>query len=526
MGSGPRLDGGCMWHDGVLVDEDAEGTTSRRIAPILWSGKYIIIASVVVMVALALLYTAHSAKVYEATSILQVNIPNRQENNETTGANQGLAQNYATLLVSPGFLSKIRSKVEGGRLSVGELESRLSAGAITQTALIKLHSTGPSPEAAARLGGQVADAFLESLQSEASTRTEHQEAQVQQAITKLSTQIAQLKASSSATTPQTAAQISALQASLQALVAQSATLVTNGLVQGSSTTLSAPPSASSTPIKPRRSLNVLGGIVLGLLLGVGLAWLRDLLRPGIRSAAEAGTVLDVPILASIPLRPRPSSEDPALAEAYDLLHTNVLFAMRDHGLKVITFLGPNPQVGKTSAVEGMARVAARGGERVLLIDGDLRASALSTRVGPTSQVGIVDVLQQRIDLDEALISLGPNLSLLPSAPSTANSPSLLSGSAMRSLIHEAREQFDTILIDSPPIAELADGLILASLSDAVVLVIRAGVTKPNDLRAAATSLRQSHSTIAGLVVFEQRPVSGYYPSSRESKHRSAAPAAR
>lgn len=508
------------------VDEDAEGTTSRRIAPILWSGKYIIIVSVVVMVALALLYTAHSAKVYEATAILQVNIPNRQASNETTGANQGLAQNYASLLVSPGFLSKIRGKVEGGRLSVGELESRLSAGAITQTALVKLHSTGPSPEAATRLGGQVAAAFLASLQSEASSRTEQQEAQVQQAITKLSTRIAELQASSSASSPQTAAQISALQASLQALVAQSATLVTNGLVQGSSTTLSAPPSASSTPIKPRRSLNVLGGLVLGLLLGVGLTWLRDLLRPGIRSAQEASAVLDVPILASIPLRPRPNSEDPALAEAYDILHTNVLFAMRDHDLKVITFLGPNPQVGKTSAVEGVARIAARGGQRVLLIDGDLRASTLSTRTGQSSHVGIVDVLQQRIDLDEALISLGPGLSLLPSTPSAVNPPSLLSGSAMRSLIRDAREQFDAILIDSPPIAELADGLILASLSDAVVLVVRAGLTKANDLRAATTSLRQSHSTIAGLVVFEQRAVSGYYPNSKESRPRSATPAAR
>lgn len=499
------------------MEDDVERIGPAGLRPILWGGRYIIVASVLAMLLLALLYTARSARVYEATAILQVSIPNQSASSDTTATNQGLAQNYATLLASPGFLSSIRSKVEGGRLSTSDLESRISADALTQTALVELHSTGSSPAAADTLGAQVASAFLADLQSEATERTTKQQEQVQQTVTSLSERISALQASANASSPQTSAQISALQASRQALVSQSASLVANGLAQGTSATISAPPSASSSPISPRRSLNLLAGLLLGLLLGVGLAWLRELLRPGLRSAEEAAALLDLPVLASIPLRPQMASDDPVLMEAYDILHANLFFAVRDRHFRIITFVGPNPQVGKTSAVEGLAKVAMRGARNVVIVDGDMRAGTLTSRMGKGRHVGMTEVLQETADLDDALLSLGPGLSLLPAHPSSVNPPSLLSSARMRTLGAELGERFDTVLIDSPPISELADGLILASLSDAVVLVARTGLTKPSDLQAAATSLRQSHTDVVGLVVFEERTVESYYPTATPGK---------
>lgn len=497
------------------MEEHIEPKSTQRIAPILWRGRFLILASVAIMLLLALIYTASSAKVYEATAILQVNIPNQSATSDTTGANQGLAQNYATLLVSPGFLDRIRPRVDGGHLSTSDLESRLSANAIAQTALVQLHATGSSPRAAQSLAEQVANAFLADLQANATAQTSLQQSQIQQTIANLSTRIATLQASPNANTPSTSAQISSLQASRQALIEQDASLVANGLAQGTSATLSAPPAASSSPIKPRRSLNLLAGLLLGLLLGVGLAWLRDILQPGLRSADEAAALLDVPVLASIPLRPQLRAEDPVLPEAYDILHTNLFFAMRNQDLRIVTFVGPNPQVGKTSAVEGLAKVAAWSGHSVLIVDGDMRAATLSSRFKHGLRVGMAEVLQGTVELDDAFVSLGPSLSLLPTRPSRITPPSLLSGSRMLTLTAELRERFDVVLIDSPPIAELADGLILASLSDAVVVVVRTGLTKPADLTAAVTSLGQSRTPIAGLVVFEERPVESYYPVVKE-----------
>ncbi len=493
------------------MEEQLEPGNAQRIAPILWRGKFVILGSVAIMLLLAAVYTARSAKVYEATAILQVSIPDQSINADTTSANQGLAQNYATLLVSPGFLEKIRSKIERGRLSTSDLESRLSATALTQTALVELHSTGPSPHAAQALGQQVANAFLVDLESEASTRTVQEQNEIQQNLTTLSARIAALQASPNADVPPISAQVNSLQASRQALIAQSASLVANGLAQGTSATLSAPPAASSSPIRPRRSLNLLAGLLLGLLLGVGLAWLNEVLRPGLHSAEEAAALLDAPLLSSIPLRPRMSANDPALLEAYDVLQTNLFLAMSKNDLSIVTFIGPNPRVGKTSAVEGLSKIATRGGRNVLIVDGDMRAGSLSTRLRHDRRVGMVELLQGGIDLDEALVSLESGLSLLPTRQSPINPPSLLSGERMRALVAELRERFDLVLIDSPPIAGLADGLILASLSDAVVMVVRAGLTKPSDLTTASASLRQSQTAIAGLVVFEERPVESYYP---------------
>jgi capsular exopolysaccharide synthesis family protein len=493
------------------VEEQLEPRNTQRIAPIIWRGKSIILASVTVMLLLAFVYTAGSAKVYEATAILQVSIPNQLASANTTAADQGLAQNYAKLLVSRGFLEEIRPQV--GRLSTSQLESRLSASAITQTALVELHSTGPSPQAAQGLGRQVANAFLNALQSEANHQTTQQQSQIEQTIASLSARAAALERSPNANVPPASEQISSLLASRQALITQSATLVANGLAQGTSASLSAPPAASSSPVRPRTALNLIAGLLLGLLLGVGLAWLREILRPGLRSADDAAALLDVPVLASIPLRPGLRAEDPVLPEAYDVLQTNLFFAMRHHDLRVLTLVGSNPRVGKTSVVEGLAAAAAGGSRNILVVDGDMRAGALSDRLvkGLQPGGGMADLLQGRIDLDEALISLGPGLSLLPTRPSQVNPPSLLSGTRMRALSAEWRERFDIVLIDSPPIADLADGLILASLSDAVVIVVRTGVTKPSDLTAAKASLRQSQTAIAGLVVFEERPVESYYP---------------
>ena len=497
------------------MEEQLEPGNAQRIAPILWRGKFVILASVAIMLVLAVIYTARSAKVYEATAILQVSVTNQTVNADTASVNQGLAQNYATLLVSPGFLDKIRPQIDHGRLSTSELESRLSANAVPQTALVDLHSTGPSPQSAQSLGQEVASAFLANLQIEASSATAQQQRQIEKTIVNLSTRIAALQASANANVPPISAQINSLQASRQALITQSASLVANGLDQGTSATLSAPPAASSSPIRPRRSLNLLAGLLLGLLLGVGLAWLREILQPGLRTADEAAALLDVPVLASIPLRPRMRANDPVLPEAYDILQANLFFAMRNNDLNVVTFIGPNPQVGKTSAVEGLAKVAARGGRNILIVDGDMRAATLSSRFGQGQRAGMVEMLQGDVDLDEALVSLESGLSLLPTRQSPINPPSLLSGERMKVLGAELRERFDIVLIDSPPIAGLADGLILASMSDAVVMVIRAGLTKPIDLTTAAASLRQSQTPIAGLVVFEERPVESYYPVVKE-----------
>lgn len=489
--------------------DELEPISKPRIGPVLWRERYVILASVVVMLALAAIYTVSASKVYQATAILQVNLATATPgSSDTTATNQGLAQNYANVLTSTGFLNSIRDQVMGGRFSTESLQSRLSATAPQQTALVQVQATGSSPEEAQLVDQQVINGFLANVESTATTRTARLQSQFQTQIAQLSSQISVLSAQTA--TPATVEQINSLTASRQALITQNATLVANGVAQGTSVTLSAPPAASSTPISPKKSLNLLGGLLLGLLLGLGVAWLRQVIRPAVHSADEVAAVVDLPLLASIPLKSRYKPSDPAIGESYGVLQTNLAFALRNNKLKIVTFVGYNHGIGKTSAVEGLAHASAHADRVLVAVDGDMRAASLSARLGYGDHPGLVDVLDGTESLDSALVQLDEGFWLLPTRPARANPASLLAGSRTFSVMAELRERFDLVAVDSPPLSGLADGLILASQSDAVVLVVRAGLTKPSDLTAVTGSLRHHMTPIVGTVVFEELHVDAYY----------------
>jgi capsular exopolysaccharide synthesis family protein len=492
------------------VNDDVDRGGGRRVGAILWAGRYIILASVVIMLVLAWLYTASESKVYQASAILQVNVAtNQPASSDTTATNQALAQNYATLVVSPGLLRTIRPNVDGGRLSVSTLQSRLTASALPTSSLVQLQATGPSPAAAQALAQQVATGFLAQLRTSAATRTAQLQTQDEQTISALSARIARLKAQPQTVT--TAQQITSLNSSLQALITQNEALVASGLAQGTSATLSSPPVAAADPISPSRSLNLLGGLILGLVVGVALAWLRHLLRPEVQTADDAASEVGWRVLASIPLRPKLRGDDPTVIEAYRILSTRLSITMRQRQQRVVTVSGFGPQVGKTSTVKGLGEALAESGHRVLMVDGDMRAAALSSVYGLAQQAGLVDVLHADLPVESAIVPVEGTLSILPTRTSRINAARLLSGPQTEELMSELRSNYDYILLDTPPIAALADGLILASLSDIVVFVVRAHVTRPADLRAAASSLAQNATPVEGMVVFEERETDLYYP---------------
>jgi Mrp family chromosome partitioning ATPase len=494
---------------------EPEAIKQRRIGPILWREKYVILASVVLLVALALVYVETAAKTYQATAIIEVSLTTGGVGSSDPTADQALAQDYATLLASSVFLRTVRGEVDGGRLSLAQLEGRVSASSTEKSALVTLHATAPTPAEAQAIASGVADGFLTHLQQSASTSTTKLQAQLQGQIAALTVKLGALQARASE--PTVAAQITSLKASRQALVNQSAALVANGLAQGTSATLSAPPSASSAPVSPKRALDLLAGLILGAILGVALAWTREVFRPAIHSAGDLKSLTDLPVLASIPLNAR---DDAALTEAYRVLNANLRFVLRANDARVVTAVGLNAKVGKSSTIEGLARVV--GGERnVLVVDGDMRTGMLSQRLGYSDHVGLIDVLARDAPLDEAIVRLPDGVSLLPTRPSTEDVSELLSWRRTLALMSELRTRFDLVLIDSPPLAGLVDGLILASQSDSVLLVVRAGLTKPSDIAAAAGSLKHNKTPIAGLVVFEELVVDSYYPATgRDARARS------
>ena len=482
----------------------------QNLSSVLWRRKLLIVFCLLVGVGFAIAVTVLQEKEYESTAILQVSSPNLAPSDSTNLANQGLATNYAEVLVSPSFLERISSTVADGEFSADELEGKLDAEWVSETALIKLSARGASPEEAQELASDVSNEFLATLRRDAAQRVREQQAEIDRLIADLESRIAEAELAAEPTAQ--------LEATSAALARQRALLAANGIAQGASTSLAAPPSASSEPVRPRPLLNLAAGLALGLLLGVGLAWLRERIRPLLHTSEEAAAAADLPLLASVPLRRRLLANDPMLSEAYDVLRANLTLHARTTALHSVVFVSQNPAVGKTSAVAGVARAAARGGSRVVVVDADLRAGSLTRRSGHDTSRGLPDAVLNEAPLDDVLIELDPNLWGLMAGTGVANPPSLLHSPRMKQVLSELGDRFDLVLIDSPPIAHLADGLVLASLSDAAVVIARSKVTSQRDLQKAVASLRPTGTYVAGLVMFEPVDVDdSYYAAGLESR---------
>lgn len=487
----------------------------QRLTAILWRGKYLVLAAVATGIIAAILVTKLSSKVYEAAAIIQVNSTSAPGTGAADPftlqqASQALATTYATLIDDRSFLNEIKSVVAGGKFGASDLQQRVSASAIKDTALIQLKADGSSPSEARRLAGDISNAFVASIQRSAKKVTESDRSAIQAQIASLSGQI---QALTPADTTAKAEQVVSLRAARNFLTQELAGLVASGIIRGSSVQVSGPPTASSSPIRPRPVLNLLAGILLGFLAGLGLAWLRTRFDRGLHSADEAESLLKVPTLGSIPIRRQFSHDDAIVGEAFDVLRANLAFVSLEHNYRVVTFSSFNPREGKSSVVEGLAYSAVRGGMSVLIVDGDVRTRTLSERLGHRDAPGLTSVLVGLARLDHALIEIEPGLTLLAAGPTPPNPPSLLSSIRTRDLIAELREQHSLVIIDSPPVANLADASILAALSDAVVLVARVGLTNRSDLPTAVANLRHSPTPVVGSVVLEPRTFDErYYPA--------------
>lgn len=479
----------------------------QSLLNVVWRGRYVILITTAVCAALALLLALRAPKVYEASATLQVHsapnlAPDPVDPLRSQQASQGLAKTYATLIDDRSMLEQIAPRVAGGKLSASRLARKVRASAIEETALVELTVSDGSPAGARRLARQLASGFIAAVDAGVKRRLEDQLGLLEDRISTINTEIRTLQETSP--NPAVAEQLVSLRRARAALSTELATLIARGIQEGGALSLVGTPTARSAPVSPRPRLSLIAGILLGLLLGIALAALRMRIDRGLHSADEAEGVLDVPVLASIPLRRTLGPQDRVLSEAYDVLYANLAFHSADRGLSVVTFSSYNPNEGKSATVAGLSAAAARGGAGMLVIDGDLRTGGLSQHLGYHDSQGLTDLILETASPEEALVQLAPDVVFLPAGQTTTNPPGLLSSGRMRELVEDFRAQHQLVIIDAPAIAHMADASILTSLADGVVVVARVGSTQRADLRSAAADLRHTSVPVIGLVVLERR----------------------
>jgi len=286
------------------------------------------------------------------------------------------------------------------------------------------------------------------------------------------------------------------------------------------------------PAKPKKTMNLLLGMIVGLLVGVGMAFFLEYIDNTIKTPEEVETLTSLPALGLIPsqlpndiregraasntslMLAQQSREerrqldltvhlDPSssIAEAYRSLRTSILLSNPDAPPRTFLFTSPRPKEGKTTASLNTAIALAKIGKRVALIDLDLRKPRVHKVFGIDSQQGMSTFLAGTSDLAPLIQQTEiDNLFVIPAGPIPPNPAELLSSLRMHQSLELLKEYFDHIVIDTPPLLTVADARILSNLLDGVILVVRSGDTPRQILLQAQKSLQLIKAKILGILI--------------------------
>lgn len=278
----------------------------------------------------------------------------------------------------------------------------------------------------------------------------------------------------------------------------------------------------SAPISPNIPLNLVLGLLIGLALGLGVAALRDTLDTRIRSAEDVEAVSPVPILGRVPLDSkvpeRPLIVDaPASnpwAESFRTLRTNLQYVDFGHKTRSLVVTSSIESEGKSTSIANLAITLAHAGEKVVVVEADLRRPKLMSYLQIDGAVGLTDVLIGRVTLEAALQSWGAEgMAVLPAGHTPPNPSELVGSPAMSSVLEELSEHFTTILIDAPPLLAVTDAAVLTKLSNGAILVCALGRTKRPQLAAAVGALETAGARLLGVVLNKvptRGPDSGFH----------------
>jgi non-specific protein-tyrosine kinase len=416
----------------------------------------VVVIAAMVGLGAAALATAATTPTYQAQAKLFVSTQN--DNGDVSGVYQGglLAQqrvkSYVDLVQGKRVAERVVERLKLP-LTPQELRGKIDASAPLDTVLLKILVTDPSPGQAQRIADATADAFTEFV-----TEIEKPEAGG----------VAPVKVS----------------------VVERAEVPTH-------------------PVAPRTKLNLALGLLVGLATGFGGAIVREMfdttLKDGATLADKTGTSLlgVIGVDPDIARRPLVVQVEPQaqLAEAYRHLRTSIQFVAVDQQIGSFVITSAVAGEGKSTVAANLAIAIAQLGQRVVLVETDLRRPTLSTLFGIEGSVGLTDVLIGRASLEDALQTWGGgSLELMPAGTSPPNPSELLASRAMSELIAALEGRAEMVVFDAPPLLPVTDAAILATRTSGAVMIARAGSTKSEQVERAVATLHAVGAPLLGCVL--------------------------
>lgn len=284
------------------------------------------------------------------------------------------------------------------------------------------------------------------------------------------------------------------------------------------------------PIKPKKLQILILSIFLGGFLGTLLALLRNMMRSGIKDAAQIENELDLPVYATVPRsliqesrinRLKKKKNIPILAvkdggdiaiESLRSMRTAIHFALMNASNNVIALSGPAPEIGKSFITVNLATILAQGGKRVLVIDGDMRRGYLHKYFNAELSPGLAELLNLQNSYEDIVQnSTVENLFFVTRGKSPVNPSELLSTDKFKAFLDQASAHFDHILIDTPPVLAVTDGIIIAQYAGVNLLIARHGKTQIKELEITVNRFEQANVKVNGVILNDvQKGAAGSY----------------
>lgn len=277
------------------------------------------------------------------------------------------------------------------------------------------------------------------------------------------------------------------------------------------------------PVSPSLRVNIAFAASLSLLLGLAFVFLTVFLDRTVKTTEDAQQAAGVAVLGFIPMLDTATSDQTRdlyvhknpksqIAECCRSLRTNILFSAADRSLKTLLVSSANQREGKTTTVIYLGTTMAQSGQRVLLIDTDMRRPRLHASTGVHRQHGLSNLMLGDTSYEDAIKSTEiPNVYVLPCGPLPPNPAELLMTKRFEAVLQELSTRFDRVILDSPPVQAVTDAVVLSKLVDGVILVVRADHTLREDVRRSSRQIRDVGGTIFGVIVNEiDAAERGYY----------------
>jgi len=528
-----------------LAGEETEAALDlQRLLTIACRRWKVVVASFVGCVAVVAAYTWMSRPVYKATASLLVDTSTRRMASDelpllselmaTVGTRS--VETQAEILNSPQLQRKAIARLSptGQPTLVGRRP--IDVQVIRQTDIIAVSALSYSPETAAALANAVCEEYISSTREGKRQQLGTAAQYVADQLSMVRKKLEQVQAASgvtgnpsAASQPETTTDQGVLLQTYQMLNEKYHDLRISQESPLSNARVTSPAEIPDSPVRPRKLLNLVLGVMLGIGLAVGMASLVDMLDDRVHSEDDAEASSQSPVLATVPFtreeNQRRLVDNPQktslLLESYRMLRTNIVLSAVDRPIRSLVITSTQPGEGKTLTAANLAVAIALNGNKVILVDADLRRPSVGKFFGLTNEVGLTSLIAGLGEMSEVLQETKvAGLRVLCSGPIPPNPPELLNSEAARACFAQIKEEADFVVFDTPPALALADAQVVSDMADAVLLVTSVGEVGKRALGRTSELLAQTRAKMLGVVLNKVKAGPGgyYYHSYRYSKY--------